>query len=157
MANAWTPNGPVSSPPRALAYFAGFVLVVLAVAGVGLGLRAAWRQAGAPSIGGGVAEASSDDDTLTAKPIVDLPPPVAPPEAAKDADNAVNNADEDSKADAIAAKTAAAQAIQSKPAKPGGDIDDILASTSEKPPSAAKPSADEAPPPGPPVKSDVPF
>lgn len=156
MANAWTSNGPVSTPPRPLAYFAGLLLVILAVAGVALGLRAAWRQAGAPSLSGGTAEASSDDDTLTAKPIVDLPAPVAAPEPAKDAANDTNDADE-AKADAIAAKTAAAQAIQSKPAKTGGDIDDILASTSEKPPAAAKPAADEAPPPGPPVKSDVPF
>ncbi len=126
------------------------------MAGVALGLRAAWRQSGAPSLAGGTAEAASDDDTLTAKPIVDLPAPVAAPEPTKDADNDTNDADE-AKADAIAAKTAAAQAVQSKPAKTGGDIDAILTSASERPPASAKPTSDEAPPPGPPVKSDVPF
>ena len=50
-----------------------------------------------------------------------------------------------------------AQEIQAKPSKPGGDIDDILTSPNEKPPAQVKPAADEAPPPGAPVKTDVPF
>jgi hypothetical protein len=57
----------------------------------------------------------------------------------------------------LAAKAAMAQEIQAKPSKPGGDIDDILASPSEKPPAAVKPGADEAPPSSAPVKTDVPF
>jgi hypothetical protein len=154
MVNAWIENGPVSLPPRSLAYGAGALMVALAIAGVALGLRAAWREAGAPDLGGGGAEAASGDDTLTAKPIVDLPAPVAAPEPAKDEDKAA--ADAKAKADAIAAKTAAAQAIQAKPSNPGGNIDDILTSSSEKPPPPAKPAADEAPP-NAPVKSDVPF
>jgi len=157
MANAWIENGPVSLPPRSLAYAAGALLVALALAGVALGLRASWREAGAPDLGGGVSETASGDDTLTAKPIVDLPAPVAAPEPAKDEDeNAVAAADQ-AKADAIAAKTAAAQAIQAKSSRPAGDIDDILTSASEKPPAPTKPAADEAPPPNAPVKSDVPF
>jgi len=156
MVNAWIDNGPVSLPPRSLAYGAGALMVALAIAGVALGLRAAWREAGAPDLGGGGAEAASGDDTLTAKPIVDLPAPVAAPEPAKDADKDAADADAKAKADAIAAKTAAAQAIQAKPSNPAGNIDDILTSSSEKPPAAAKPAADEAPP-NAPVKSDVPF
>ncbi len=154
MTNAWTENGPVSLPPRSLAYGAGALLVVLAIAGVALGLRAAWREAGAPDLGAPAASASGDD-TLTAKPIVDLPPPVAAAEPAKDETKPDQAADR-TKADAIAAKTAAAQEIQAQPSKPAGNIDDILTSASEKPATAAKPAADEAPP-GAPVKTDVPF
>ncbi len=156
MINTWTDNGPVSLPPRSLAYGAGALLFVLAIGGVALGLRAAWREAGAPNAGGGTAQVSAGDDTLVAKPIVDLPAPVAAPEPAQEeakADTAAANQD---KADVIAAKTAAAQEIQSQPSKPAGDIDDILTSSSEKPAAPAKPVADEAAP-GAPVKSDVPF
>jgi len=156
MVNAWIDNGPVALPPRSLAYGAGAILVALALAGVALGLRAAWREAGAPDLGGGPAGAASDDGALTAKPIVDLPAPVAAAEPAKDADKDAAAA-EQAKADAIAAKTAAAQEVQAKPSKPAGDIDQILTSASEKPPAPAKPAADEAPPPSAPVKTDVPF
>jgi hypothetical protein len=155
MTNAWTENDPVSLPPRPLAYAAGALLVALALAGVTLGLRAASRESGAPDLGGGPAAVASGDDTLTAKPIVDLPAPVAAPEEATT--DKADAADDQAKADAIAAKTAAAQEIQAKPSKPAGDIDQILTSASEKPPAPAKPAADEAPPPGAPVKSDVPF
>ncbi|MEO8927137.1 MAG: hypothetical protein ABI306_08225 [Caulobacteraceae bacterium] len=156
MTNAWTENGPVSLPPRSLAYGAGALLVALAVAGVALGLRAAWREAGAPDLGAGPTASTPGDDTLTAKPIVDLPPPVAAPEPAKDEPTPDQVAADQAKADAIAAKTAAAQEIQAKPSKPAGNIDDILTSTSEKPPAPAKAAPDEAPP-GAPVKTDVPF
>src|SRR5258708_3415773 len=140
MASAWIENGPISLPPRSLAYGAGLALALLAVVGVGLGLRAAWRGADAPDLGG--AAQTADADTLTAKPIVELPPPVTAPDAAT--------------ADALPQQTAAAQAVQAKAAKPSGNIDDILTSASEKPPAPARPPADEAPP-GAPVKSDVPF
>jgi hypothetical protein len=156
MTNAWTENGPVSLPPRSLAYGAGALLVALAIAGVALGLRAAWREAGAPDLGGGPAAAVAGDDTLVAKPIVDLPAPVAEPAPAADETKPDQAAADQGKADAIAARTAAAQEIQAKPSKPAGNIDDILTSASEKPPGPAKPAADEAPP-GAPVKSDVPF
>jgi hypothetical protein len=153
MTNTWTDNGPVSLPPRWLAYSAGAVVLALAIVGVGLGLRAAWRDAGAPDIGG-PADNGAGSATLVARPIVQAPPPVVAPDA--DADQAKQDAAdaEQAKADALAAKAAAAQAIQAKPAAPTGDIDDILASPSEKPPPPAKPAADEAPPP---VKTDVPF
>ena len=39
----------------------------------------------------------------------------------------------------------------------GCDIDQILASPSERPTAPTKQGGDEAAPPGPPVKSDVPF
>ncbi len=149
MASGWIENGPVSLPPRTLAYGAGLALIFLAAAGVGLGLRASWREAGAPELGGSQAGDASGADI--AKPIVELPPVVA-------ADNSASNtdADDDAREDALAAKTAAAQAVQSKPSKADGDIDDILTSQSEKPPAPTKPAADETPP-GTPVKSDVPF
>ena len=58
--------------------------------------------------------------------------------------------------ESIAGKTAAAQALQSKPSSPSGNIDDILTSPQEKPPAPVKSPTDEAPPTAP-VKSDVPF
>ena len=154
MSNAWTENGPVSLPPRWLAFGAGGLVAALAVVGVVIGIRTAWRDAGAPDLGGS-ADSGVDSSTLMAKPIVQEPPPVV----ATDADlakQAAADADQ-AKADALAAKAAAAQEIQAKPSKPAGNIDDILASPSEKPPPPVKPSSDEAPPPGAPVKTDVPF
>ncbi|MGI9168602.1 MAG: hypothetical protein ACR2FH_00295 [Caulobacteraceae bacterium] len=157
MASTWTQNGPVSLPPRSLAYGAAALLVALAAAGVALGLRAAWRESGAPGLAAGSAASASSDDTLTARPIVGLPAPAPPPDAAKDETQSDDTAAADqSKADTIAAKTVAAQAIQAKPSQPAGNIDDILTSASEKPAAPVKPPADEAPP-GAPVKSDVPF
>lgn len=155
MTSAWTENGPVSLPPRSLAYGAGALLVALAIAGVALGLRAAWREAGAPDLGAPAASASGDD-TLIAKPIVAPPPPVAEPEPTQEETPSDQAAADQTKADAIAAKTAAAQEIQAQPSKPAGDIDDILTSASEKPPAPAKAAPEEAPP-GAPVKTDVPF
>jgi hypothetical protein len=156
MSNAWTRNGPVSLPPRWLAYTAGAMVMALAVVGVGMGIRAAFRDGGAPDLGG-VADGAADKSTLVAAPIVQPPPPVAAPDASADTgkDDAAD-ADQD-KADALAAKAAMAQEIQAKPSKPGGDIDDILASPNEKPPAPVKTGADEAPPSSAPVKTDVPF
>ena len=49
--------------------------------------------------------------------------------------------------ESIASKAAAAQALQSKPSSPSGNIDDILTSPQEKPPAPVKSdNADEAPP-----------
>ena len=153
MVNAWTENGPVSLPPRWQAYTAGAVVAVLAVVGVAIGMRAAWRDAGAPDIGES-ADSAADHQALEARPIVQLPPPVTSPDA--DADAAKQDAAdaEQAKADALAAKAAAAQAVQAKPSQPAGNIDEILTSPTEKPPAPVKPSTDEAPPP---VKTDVPF
>jgi hypothetical protein len=153
MANAWTENGPISLPSHRLAYGAGLVVVVFAVLGLGMGFQAALRKVSAPELGGVADQGSGKDDALAAKPIVDLAPPPAAPKTDKAADP---DADAAAKADALAAQTAAAQAIQAKPSKAGGDIDDVLASPTEKPPSQIKSAPDEAPP-GTPVKSDVPF
>ena len=156
MSNTWTRNGPVSLPPRWLAYTAGVVVMALAIVGVSMGIRAAFRDGGAPDLGG-VADSAADKSTLVAAPIVQAPPPTAAPDASADSnkDDAAD-ADQD-KADALAAKAAMAQEIQAKPSKPGGDIDDILASPSEKPATPVKPATDEAPPSSAPVKTDVPF
>jgi hypothetical protein len=156
MGDTWIPNGPVSLPPRWLAYSAGAIVVALAVLGAGMGVRAAFRDGGAPDLGG-PAGGAADKSTLVAGPIVQAPPPVAAPDASADADKDDAADADQQKADALAAKAAMAQEIQAKPSKPGGDIDDILASPSEKPPAAVKPTADETPPPGAPVKTDVPF
>jgi len=153
MARAWTENGPVSLPSRALAYGAGLLVVVFALLGVGAGFEAAFHRSVEPGLGAD-SGSGTRDDALTAKPIVDLAPPAPPPEAAKD-DSDSSDADA-AKADALAAQTAAAQAIQAKPAKSGGDIDEVLASPTEKPPGTTANGAEEAPP-GAPVKSDVPF
>jgi hypothetical protein len=153
MVSAWTGNGPVSVPPRSLAFGVGGALVLLAFVGVGLGLRAAWRESGAPDIGGATSASVGDADTMIAKPIVVLPTPAA---ATNAADNTASEA-ADNTADAIDVKTAEAQRIQSATAKSNPDIDQILASPSEKPTTPSKQGGDEAAPPGPPVKSDVPF
>ena len=155
MASAWTGHGPVTVPPRGLAYGIGAALMLLAFVGAGMGIRAAWKDTGAPELGGAAATSADSADTLTAKPIVELP--AAANVAANTADNSSDAAD-DSGAGDLQAKTAEAQQVQSTASKQGADIDKILASPSEKPPGASKPTTDEAPPPpGPPVKSDVPF
>jgi hypothetical protein len=153
MASAWIENGPISLPSRTLAYGAGLVVVVFAVLGVGAGFEAAVRRGAEPGLDA-ASGAGARDDAAIAKPIVDLAPPAPPPEAAKDDSK---DADADAaKADDLAAQTAAAQAIQAKPASAGGNIDQVLTSPNEKPPTTSAKGADEAPP-GAPVKSDVPF
>jgi hypothetical protein len=155
MASAWTHNGPVSLPPRSLAYGAGAVIALMILVGLAMGYHAALRQGLEPGLGDNGVEAASTD-TLTARPIVELPPPVAAPAPAQEAAKTDATSDDEAKAKELAAQTAAAQAIQAKPSKAAGDIDDILTSASEKPPAPAPAPADPAPP-GPPVKSDVPF
>ncbi len=154
MSNAWTDHGPISLPSRPLAYGAGFVVVVFAVAGLALGFQTALRKVTASELASGAGQGAGKDDAILARPIVDLTPATGKPAAPKDdGDNADADAD---KADALASETAAAQAIQSKPSKSGANIDDVLTSPTEKPPAPAKAATDEAPP-GTPVKSDVPF
>ncbi len=153
MASAWTENGPISLPSRSLAYGAGTAVALFAVLGLVLGVSAAFHRSAAPGIEAGAGVAGKDD-ALTARPVVDLAPPPAAPDAA--GNDAADAEDDAAKAEALAAQTAAAQAIQAKPSKSGGNIDDVLASPTEKPPGAVKGAADEAPP-GTPVKSDVPF
>ena len=121
-----------------------------------MGIRAAFRDGGAPDLGG-LSDSAANSGTLVATPIVQAPPPVAAPDDSADADKQDAADAEQAKADALATKAAMAQEIQAKPSKPGGDIDDILASPSERPPAPVKPTTDEAPPSGAPVKTDVPF
>jgi hypothetical protein len=152
MASAWTENGPISLPPKSLALSVGAALCLLACVGVGMGIRASWKENGGPDLAGAASESADSADALTAKPIVDLPPPPV-----ADAANEVTaDTKDDSKDDAIQERTAEAQQVQATTSKSGADIDQILTSPTEKPPAPAKPATDETPP-GPPVKSDVPF
>jgi hypothetical protein len=150
---SWTDSGPVSLPPRPVAYFAGLLLVAAAIVGVGLGFKASWRN-GERGGAGLSDQAAGVDAAIPARPLVELPPPPQQEAAANTA--AANSADDKDEADdtSIDAQTAAAQEVQSKPSKSSDNIDDILTSSSEKPQAPAKPSTDESAPPG---KSDVPF
>ncbi len=153
---AWTESdGPVSTPPRPVAYFAGALIVAAAFLGLGLGFRASERT---EHPGVGSADQSLGVDAATpARPLVEIP---ALPTQTAAANTATNAADDQDEADdnSIDAQTAEAQQIQSKPSKGDSSIDDVLTSPSEKPQAPAKPSSDEAPP-GEPTKgkSDVPF
>ncbi len=149
---AWTENGPVSVPSPTVVGVVAFLIGVAALGGVGLGFRASSRDATRPTQG--LVDTQASGQAILAQPIVDLPQPQAAPKAtnAAVAANATDNGDDSA---AIAQKTAAVQAAQSKPAQAPDNPDDILASPSEKPQAPAKPSTDEAPPSGP--KSDVPF
>ena len=150
---AWIENGPVSVPTTPVVVTVGVVLAFAAALSVGFGVKASWREANRPARGDLDSQAAGQ--AIIAQPIVELPQPQAAP-AANTLAAATNSAKEADDSDDIAAKTAAAQAVQSKPAQNQADIDDILTSASERPQAPAKPSTDEAPPSGP-VKSDVPF
>ena len=150
---AWIENGPVSVPSTPVVAFVAFLVGVAAAGGVGLGIKASWREANRPAQG--EVDSQATEQAIIAQPIVELPQPEAAP-VTNTVVAATNSAKEADDSDEIAAKTAAAQAVQSKPAQSSGDIDDILTSSSEKPQAPAKPSTDEAPPTEPP-KSDVPF
>jgi hypothetical protein len=153
MASAWIENGPISLPPRSLAYGAGLAVLLFAAAGMGLGLEASVRRAAGPDAGSG-GNPQANDDALIAKPIVELAPRTAAPEAAKN--DTADADDEDAKSEALAEKTAAAQAIQARAANGGANIDDVLTSPTERPPPPTRAPADESAP-GAPVKTDVPF
>ncbi len=149
MASAWTDNGPVSLPSRGLVNLAAVLVVAFAILGLVMGVQAAFRKGAAPDIGAAGAVAGKADE-IAAKPIVDLAPPT--PAADDGKDDGDKTDEEQAKADALAAQTAAAQAIQAKPSKAGGNIDDVLASPTEKPPGPVKNAGDGAP-----VNSEVPF
>ena len=157
MANAWTGNGPIMLPPRSLAYSAAGLISLTAIIGLGMGFRAAWR---APSEPGSSLDSSRNvtaDGELAAHPIIELPPPVTAATSNRDDDAAADAAtDAEVANESIASKSVAAQALQSKPSSPSGNIDDILTSPQERPPTPVKSPTDEAPPTAP-VKSDVPF
>jgi len=147
---AWTDHGPVSVPTSPVVGVVAVLIGVAAIAGVGLGFKASWRDANRPAQG--LVDTQASGQAILAQPIVELPQPQAAPKAANTIVADTNSAKNEDDSDDIAAKTAAVQAAQSKPAQSAGNPDDILASPSEKPQAPAKPSTDEAPP-----KSDVPF
>jgi len=151
MASEWTESGPVSLPPRPVAYGAGVVVLVLALAALGFGIKAGLHSS-QPGAADATARVAADGSTDEARPIVVLPPPVTAPVAAATAapKDGATDADEAKQA---AAQAAAAQQVQGKVGKSGQDIDEILTSSSEKPPAPVKPSSDEAPP----ARSDVPY
>ena len=153
---SWSESGPVSTPPRATVTLVAAVLAGVAVFGVGYGFHEVWR-AGGPSVAGS-GDQNQDAQAVIAKPIVDIPAVEQPPVAANAAPaaNAVAAKDADEEeANSIAEKTAAAQAVQSKPAQQPTDIDQMMASPSEKPQAPAKPTTDESAP-GTPTNA-VPF
>ena len=152
MSKVWVENGPVALPTRSLAYVAGAIVAVLAVVGVGLGFKASLREAPIPGAQDGTAVAN--DGALTARPLVEIPPPVEATEDTKAADAEADAEADKAKADELTAQSAAL-AVQAKTAKSGGNIDEILTDKSEKPPAPVKAPAEDAP--GAPVKSDVPF
>ena len=150
---SWTEDGPVSTPPSSVVYSAAALVAVAALAGVGIGFRAGWRDVGAPGLAA-VGQTQPADTAVIAKPIVDVPAVQAPPAANAVAANATSSDDEEAASNDIAAKTAAAQAIQSRQATTTATIDEILTPPTEKPQAPAKPTTDESAPAG---KSDVPF
>lgn len=150
----WIENGPVSAPPRQVAVGAAAVIFVAAALGLGLGFHAVMRDDGRRSIGD--IDQIDTSQAVAARPIVEIPTAPPPPPAAANAvdANSTDEAKDDSQDQQdIAAKTAAAQSIQAQPAKPQADIDQILASPTEKPQAPQKPTQDEDAAP----KSDVPF
>ncbi|HEY3797547.1 MAG TPA: hypothetical protein VGL58_04280 [Caulobacteraceae bacterium] len=150
---SWTDDGRVSTPPSSVVYAAAGVLLVVALAGVGFGLQTGWRDTGRPEAGS-VDDQLSPGQATAAQPIVDIQSAEQQPPAAAPS-NAVAADSEEADSNDIAAKTAAAQAVQSKTSQSPQNIDDILTSSSEKPQAPAKPSTDEdAPNTG---KTDVPF
>ena len=157
---AWIENGPVSLPRGGVLTLAVLLIGGAAVAGAGLGFSAAWHG-GEQRVAGAIDPNQDIDQAVDAKPLITIgaPPTVPPPVATNaTATNSVaakkaNDSDDDDSND-IAAKTAAVQAVQSKPAEKPADIDELLASPSEKPQAPAKPTTDEQ---APPAKSDVPF
>jgi hypothetical protein len=153
---SWSESGPVSTPPRSTVTLVAAGLACVAVFAVGYGAHAVWRAGGPSAIGSG--DASQDSQATVARPLVDIPaveqPPVAT-NAAPAANTAAAKDEDEDEANSIAAKTAAAQAVQSKPADQPTDIDQMMASPSEKPQPPAKPSTDEGAP-GAPTNA-VPF
>jgi hypothetical protein len=152
---SWIENGPVALPSRGVVGLAATAILIAAVGGAGIGFRSGWRD-GSKSAAAGEDVTDVSAQAIAAKPLVELPPPVAPPASnAAPASNAMAAKDEGDDND-IDAKEAQAQAVQAKPSQSMGDVDQILTSPSEKPQAPVKPPADESAPAAP-GKSDVPF
>jgi len=152
MSTEWTHNGPVSLPPRSIAYGAGVAVLVVALVALGFGFKTGLRSS-QPGAADASARVAADGSTDEAKPIVVLPPPVTAPVAANTAAPKKDDAESSTDDKEAQAQAAAAQQVQGKGGKSGQDVDDILTSSSEKPPAPVKPSNDEAPP----TRSDVPY
>jgi hypothetical protein len=154
---AWIDNGPISLPTPSLTRLVSGVIIVVALAGAGVGFRGAWRG-DRPSFD--VSDSQGVDQTTLAKPIVEIQ--AAQQQAAASntvaANSAVANADQTDDSNAIAARTEAVEEAQSKAAGPPANVDELLTSQSEKPQAPAKGSDDEGAP-GAPDKgaNDVPF
>ncbi|MFI4933465.1 MAG: hypothetical protein ACHP7N_02500 [Caulobacterales bacterium] len=150
---SWTDTGPITLPPKPVAYTAAGILAVVAILGVGLGVRASWRDA-RPSVDSGD-QVLGGDQAILAKPIVEIPAAQQQAAAANTvaANSAADQPDETADSNAIAAQTAAASAKSAKVA-----IDQSGDSGAEKPQAAARPSVDEGEPGSPQgAKTDVPF
>jgi hypothetical protein len=153
---AWIENGPVSLPSGGTRALAAALIGAAAVVGVGFGFSAGWRG-GEQRVAGAIDPNQDIDQAPDAKPLVTLVEPTAPAAANVAASNAAlakKDDDDDDDSNEIAAKTAAVQAEQSKSADEPKNIDDMLASPTEKPQAPAKPTTDEQ---APPSKTDVPF
>jgi hypothetical protein len=152
---AWIENGPVSLPSGPTLALAAALIGAAAIVGVGFGFSAGWRG-GEQRVAGAIDPNQDIDQAPDAKPLVTLVEPTAPAAANVAAANTAiaKKDDDDDDSNEIAAKTAAVQAEQSKPADEPKNIDDMLASPSEKPQAPAKPTTDEQ---APPAKTDVPF
>jgi len=152
---AWIDNGPVALPTGRTLTLAAALIGAAALVGAGYGFSSGWRG-GAQRVAGAVDPNQDIDQAVDAKPLVTLTPPTAPAATNLAASNAIEakKSDDEDASNEIAAKTAAVEAVQSKPAQQAPDIDDLLTSPTEKPQAPAKPNpADEAPP----LKTDVPF
>jgi hypothetical protein len=153
---AWIDNGPVSLPSGRTLALAAALIGAAALVGAGFGFSAAWRG-GAQRVAGAIDPNQDIDQAADAKPLVTLVEPTAPAAtnvAAANTAQAKKDDEDDDSSNEIAAKTAAVQAVQSKPADEPKNIDDMLASPSEKPQAPAKTTTDEE---APPSKTDVPF
>jgi hypothetical protein len=156
---AWIENGPVSLPRGGALAFAVLLIGGAAVAGLGLGFTTGWHG-GEQRTTGAIDPNQDIDQAVEAKPLITIGAPPAPPPPVTNAAPAANTVaakkadDTDDESNDIDARTAAVQAVQSKPAQQAPNIDDLLASPTERPQAPAKPTTDEQ---APPAKTDVPF
>src|SRR5579859_5430650 len=98
MSSEWTQNGPVSLPPNAVAYGAGLMVLVVALAGLAFGFKTGLHSS-QPGAADASARVAADGSTEEARPIVVLPPPVTAPVAATAAPkkDAADSSTDDSK------------------------------------------------------------
>jgi hypothetical protein len=152
---SYAQTDPVSVPPRPVVYIVAVIVALTGVAGAAIGFRTGFHNGERPGLGGSDQTQTADTATL-AKPIVDLQ---AIEQQAPVPSNTAQAAEAQNDSNAIAVRTAQAEQVQSKAATSTTSIDDVLASSSEKPQAPAKPSTDEQAPQATSGggKSDVPF